>query len=63
MSSACSRSSVTASTRSNLYSAAGGWDTEGSCSDSDGGDSAMEGGGDDFAEGDLLGNKTTQVPK
>ena len=43
-----------ASTRSNLYSSAGGWDTEGSCSDSDGGDSVMEGGGDDFAKGDFV---------
>jgi hypothetical protein len=54
MSRACSRSSVTESTRNNLYSAAGGWDAEESYSDSDEGGSAVEGGGDSFAEGDSV---------
>jgi hypothetical protein len=52
MSRACSRSSVTESTRNNLYSAAGGWDAEESYSVSDEGGSAVEGGGDGFAESD-----------
>jgi hypothetical protein len=44
MSHACSRVSVTESTRTNLYSAAGGWAEE-SYSVSDEGGSAVEGGG------------------